>query len=144
MALTIIQLYATLTATADAAAAIDIPEEGSIIGVDWDLVMQQAAGAFLSDDSMQVQLSFLSTGAFTNNDARGVVSSCSLAANTLATSGLITPVIQKYVGFLEGLQVSGGERMYLHALSSGAANTAAKCLIHLKVRQTVRRSRRRR
>lgn len=145
MPLDIIQMYANVTATADAVASIDIPEDGQITGVDWDIHSTGASGSFVDDDSMEVQLSFLATNQFATNDARGTVSTISMGMGTLTTSGNVGGMHgQKHVAFDPGIEVSGGERLHLHSKEGGTADCQVRCMIHLLVRTTKRRARRRR
>ena len=143
MALTLLQMYAAVSATADGVASIDIPEDGEIVGIDWDLV---ARSGWNTDEAMEVQLSFLATAQFTTNDARGAISSISIGIGALATNGVPGGLhASKYVGMPEGLDVAGGERLHLHSLETGSVNAEVRCLIHLKTRRpTARRTRRRR
>lgn len=144
MALTIIQMYANTIVSADAIASVDIPEDGAIVAVDWSLIKASTA-TWVDDDSMLVQLSFISTSQFTTNDARGSISVCGMSIGTLTTSGNAPVVAQKFCAFPEDLDVSGGERIYLHALEAGAASADIHCHIHLKTRRgSTRRSARRR
>ena len=143
MATTILQLYASISGTGDGVASLDVPEDGEIMGIDWDMV---GTAGFQSADAIQAQLSFLASSQFVTNDARGAISSCGLAVGLVSTNGTGGGIhAQKFVSMEEGLNVSGGERLHLHALLVGVATTETRCLVHLKTKRTAaRRSRRRR
>lgn len=145
MALTLITLAAIgLAASGDSVAAVDIPEDGQIMGIDWTITSQAAGGGMGNDDQAVLQLSFLSTRAFTVNDIRGVISMAGVSNGVLTTSGMTATHANKYVGFVEPLEVAGGERIHLHYLEGGAAVMDVWCVVQLSVRKTIRRSRRRR
>ncbi len=143
MALTILQMFAQATATADGIASIDVPEDGEIVGIDWDMV---ASAGFGDLDNMQIQLSFLASSQFTTNDARGAISSCGIGVGAITTSGVGGGLqAQKFVWLTDGLDVAGGERLHLHSLRVGVATTEVRCLVHLKTRKArARRTSRRR
>lgn len=139
MSTTIIQLFAAGTATADDAAAVDIPEDGRISAIQWGANAELNA----SGESFIAELSFLSTNLFTQNDARGMISVIRSEAGLL-TSGMGITAMNLQV-LIEDLRVAGGERIHLHVnVSSGVAFDVA-CLIHLETgRALPRRSARRR
>ncbi len=139
----LIQLFAN--ASGDSAGSFDIPEDSTLVGVDWDLT---AADLDSATDLAEAQLSFLATSQFNVNDARGMISSVGLKAN--ATEGTATdPAVttaQKYVDMSNpGLSVAGGERVHLHLNLSTGVSARCRVILHLSVRGTaVRRARRRR
>lgn len=125
--------------TQDAAASMDIPQDGTITGLDWDL------GANLDADGevIDVELSFIATNQITQNDVRGRISSIGVQMS-LTTSGVATTSVQKFVGPMDVI-VSGGERLYLHSVSTAGVGGNVRCNIHFDtVRPAVRRSARRR
>jgi len=142
MPLSILQLAASdVAASGDAIASLDIPEDGFITGIEWCV---NAINGFASEDALVLQLSFLSTNQFNQNDARGVISNCQISAGTITTNGLMGVVGTFFSAFSEGLDVSGGERLHLHAQETGTATIDVHVLVHLSSRRrTVRRTRRR-
>ena len=136
----IIGMFAAGTGgTEDAAGQIDIPRDGFITGVDWD------ARALLDadDENFNVELSFIATNQLSTNDVRGRISSISLNM-TITTSGVATPYTAKWVGPLD-LVVAGGERVYLHVVSSAGVVSVTRCNLHFEPGTgTPRRSARRR
>jgi len=141
MATEILGLFGAGTGgTQDAVATIDIPEDGVITGVDWDL----RADLDADSESISVELSFIATNQFTTNDVRGRISSAS-AQISLTTSGVANTFVQKFVGPME-INVSGGERVHLHIDSTSGVASNVRCNLHLDVsrRARNRRSARRR
>jgi len=94
-----------------ALAAVDVPSDGAIVGIDW------AVRADLDADGefFDAQLSFGATRSGVN-DSRQVISGCS-AQNYLLTSGAAVSAVNKFVGPLK-VQVFSGERLYLHCNAS--------------------------
>lgn len=145
MSLTLIQVHVLATASGDNVASVDIPEDGFIVGIDWDMHSTGDATGYADSDHIAAQLSFIATNQFLTNDARGVISNCSIATGTLTTSGIGSPFQSKMVAFPEPLDVAGGERVHLHIQEGGVATATVNVMIHLKVRgASPRRSRRRR
>lgn len=135
----IIGMWADVTGgTQDAAAQVDIPQDGVVTGVDWDGEVDLDADA----ESMRSELSFIATNQFGQNDVRGRISGVS-AQISLTTSGAPVGSLQKFVGPLD-LPVAGGERLYLHVQSSTGVAGDVRCNVHLDVsRSPTRRSARR-
>ena len=123
----------------DGRAVIDIPQDGFILGLDWD------AHAFLNADAefFSAELSFIGTGLLTTNDVRGRISSISTSIHIL-TSGISTVQINKYVDLKE-LAVAGGERLFLHVSATAGVVSVFRCNLHFEATGGVmRRSARRR
>ena len=144
MTLQILQLTGTgaANATTDGVAALDIPEDGLIMGVDWDIWAEaEAATAVL----LKAQLSFLATNQFDTNDARGPISNIYMK-RVITTSGASMASTSKWVSMPTPLQVAGGERIFVHTDSSAATWTVGfAALVHFQPGKTrVRRSQRRR
>ncbi len=136
----VIGLYgATTGGIEDALAQIDIPQDGVITGVDWDMHADLDADS----EAIQIELSFIATNLLDKNDVRGRISSIS-AEISITTSGAPVVGIAKFVGPMD-LAVSGGERLYLHSVSAAGVIGTVRCNIHLDVsgRGIARRSARR-
>ncbi len=122
----IIQMY-TLTA-GDAAASIDMPDDGVLLGLHWSGII---GGLAADEDYMRAQLSFGSTGAFTTNDARQVISTVSWGVDLIgAGSNLVRTDVNVAIEFGDGIPVFGGERVYIHTLANGnAALKRLNCML---------------
>ena len=116
-----------------------------IVGVDWSIKAQDLDTV---GDEMSAQLSFLTTSQHTTNDARGVISNIGMYANN--TEGTPTnPIIasqQKYINMGDdGIDVSGGERLYIHTIFSSGVAGEVHCVVHFSFKRApARRARRRR
>ena len=120
-------------------AQVDIPQDGFILGIDWDAFALLNATA----EFFKAELSFITASLFQTNDVRGRISSISAAIN-ITTSGGTHSAIQKYVDIKE-LTVAGGERLFMHLSASGGVASDTRCNIHFEMRGgSTRRSARRR
>jgi len=139
VALEIIGMYGAIAGgTENAIAQIDVPQDGVLRGLDWDVAGQMDADA----ETLDVELSFIATNQLITNDSRGRISSVS-AAMSLTTSGIALLGLQKWIGGFE-LMLSGGERLYLHASSSAGVAGSARMNLHFDGgAQVTRRSARR-
>lgn len=139
MALSLISMFAAGTGgTEDGAASIDIPEDGTIVGVKW------AVSADLDADQEEVaaELSFIQSGQLTTNDSRGIIDLVRIRM-ALTTSGVSTVSINQFTPM--DLSVAGGERLYLNLLATASTVSSVNAMIHLLTRGAApRRSRRRR
>lgn len=114
------KLYATTTG--DAAAAVDVPQSGHIVGVYWS-----ADGPLSADgDILAAELSFGSTNAFAANDTRQVISEIR-GQTQLVTSGQIFISWNQYHP-VPDVPVGAGERLFLH-LSTGLTVRVA-CFVY--------------
>lgn len=140
MSVEIIGMHATgAGGTEDAIAQIDIPQDGFMLGIDWD------AYALLNavNETFNAELSFIATNLLGTNDVRGRISSISAGTHVL-TSGIGIITIQKYVDVKE-ITVSGGERLYIHLLATGGVISEVRCNLHFEMSGgPTRRSARRR
>lgn len=136
---TIIHMYGAFTGgTEDALANVDIPEDGTITGVEWAANINLDA----DDESWDGELSFIATNQIATNDARGVISSAS-ARISLTTSGAPVGAINKFTPM--SLYVSGGERLYLHSQGTAGVTGSMRVNVHFQpLGGTQRRSARRR
>jgi len=140
MSIEVIGMFAAGTGgTQDAQAQVDIPQDGFLLGVDWDMNAEfDANGEFLD-----VELSFIATNQLLTNDVRGRLSSVSAFYRGVDPSDVVVSV-QKYVDWKE-ISVSGGERLYLHLLGAAGVLSKTRCNLHLETTGgTTRRSARRR
>ena len=125
--------------TQDAVAMIDIPQDGFIIGIDWDVRLDMDADG----EFFEAELSFIATNQLTTNDVRGRLSSVSAMATVLTAVGQFNTGLQKWLGSFD-IAVSGGERIFMHFLSSTGVGGRARCNMYVDLGTTTRRSARRR
>jgi len=110
--------------TQDALAMIDIPQDGFLIGIDWDI-----NGDLDSDgDELRLEMSFIATNQLAQNDVRGRISSASARAVVLTSVGGHIVSVQKWLDGFD-IPVSAGERLFLHSLTTAAA--VAVCVVNL-------------
>jgi len=140
VALEIIGMYGLLAGgTQDALAQIDIPQDGVLRAVDWDMSANLDADA----EFVRAELSFIATGQATQNDIRGRITSIGTIATVLTAVGVNHVSIQKFVGPFE-LMVAGGERLYINASSTAGVDGDIRLNLHFDGGATVtRRSARR-
>lgn len=139
MPVTLIHMRGDGTGGAENAAAnIDIPEDGMITGVEWS-----AAPALNADgEEFAAELSFIATGQFSTNDSRGQISVVR-ARLGLLTSGASATGLDRFTPM--DLAVSGGERIYLHLTATAGVVSSVELIIHFEPGSTrTRRSARRR
>ncbi len=140
MSVTIIGMFAAFTGgTEDGAAQIDIPQDGFLLGVDWDV----NAAIDADDEAVAVELSFIATNQLAQNDVRGRISSVSAIGAVLTAVGINSVSIQKYVDLHE-IVVSGGERLFLHGINGAGVVVLARCNLIFEMPTGTRRSARRR
>lgn len=121
----VIKMYANGTGGAEnAVAQIDVPMSGALIGVQW------AYSAELDGDSDdgQAQLSFRSSGAFTTNDDRGIISEIRTITE-LITSGVANAFVNVYHP-LPNIPIAAGERLYLHLNTTASTPSYIGVLLH--------------
>ncbi len=136
----VIGLYGAFTGgTENALGMIDIPQDGFIIGVDWDLRADLDADGEL----IEAELSFIATNQLATNDARGRISSVSAMVTVLTAVGGHTVGLQKWLGSFD-ISVSGGERIFLHTNGSAGVTGSVRCNMYVDQPGSTRRSARRR
>lgn len=124
--------------TEDAVANIDIPDDGALVGVQ----VAHAADIDATDEASTVSLSFIATNQLATNDSRGDI------IVTRVRSGLVTaeggsPFTNFYTPM--DIDVSGGERLYIHVVASAGVVTQVSMILHFRFRRPpARRSARRR
>jgi len=141
MSLTLLQLAGAGTGgTQDALGSLDVPEDGRIVACDWAGYATFDATA----ENITAEVSFIATNTIATNDARGMISQVRSRFNNISTTGGGVSDMTKFVTF-QDLDVSGGERLYLHLIAAAGLVSSVTCIIHLLTRRdTARRSRRRR
>lgn len=119
----IIQMRGVSTGgTESGLAAIDIPKNGDIVGVEWAIETALDTTA----DSQSWQVSFGSVMALVN-DSRQVIANASLGRLTFATAvGATIGRVDRFA-IIPDLPVSMGERLFLHA--NGSAGVVGTCLV---------------
>ena len=123
MALTLLQMYgAGSGGTENALASIDVPEDGQIVGVQWALEADMDADL----EFIRCEVSFIATNTINTNDARGMISAIRGMLNLTTTGGSFA-AINVYVP-IPDLDVSGGERLYLHMASSASMTSAVNAM----------------
>lgn len=136
----VIGMFGVITGdTQDALAMIDIPQDGFIIGVDWDVNADLDTDA----ETVGVELSFIATNQITSSDVRGRISSVSARAVVLTAVGGHTISLQKWLGSFD-IAVAGGERLFMHSVASTGVAGQARCNVYLDQPGSSRRSARRR
>jgi len=124
---TVIGMYAGATGGAqNAIASIDVPANGDLVGVDWDVNSDMDTDL----DITTFELSFGSTSSITTNDTRSRISTCATGAVSILTAvGASVGKGTKYVA-LPDIPVGMGERIYLHALSGATTPASAWANLH--------------
>lgn len=136
----VIGMHGTITGgTEDALANIDIPQNGFIIGIDWDMNLNLDA----DNENGAAELSFIATNQLSQNDVRGRISSVSARIAVLDATGPQAISVQKFVGPFD-ISVSGGERIYLHANGTSGVTGEVRCNLIVDLGTQIRRSARRR
>lgn len=140
MALEIIGMFGLVAGgTQDAIAQVDIPQDGVLRGIDWDMFADMDADA----ETLVAELSFIATNQTAQNDVRGRISSISAITVVLTAVGNYYGSSQKWIGPIE-LMMAAGERVYLHSVASAGVSGVIKCNLHFDGGATVtRRSQRR-
>jgi len=136
----VIGLYGVITGgTQDALTMFDVPQDGFIIGVDWDMSLNLDA----DNEDGAAELSFIATNQLTASDVRGRISSISSRLYVGDATGAQAVSVQKWLSGFD-ISVSGGERMYVHAVSTAGVTGEVRCNVFLDQPGTARRSARRR
>jgi len=126
VALEIIGIYAVISGgTENAVAQIDVPQDGVLRALDWDMNTNMDADG----EVINIELSFIATNQLNQNDVRGRISSISAHATVLTAVGLYIFSVQKFVGPFE-LMLAGGERIYLNSVSTSGVTGDIRCNFH--------------
>lgn len=124
---TVLTMYAAGTGgTQDALAQVDVPKDGSLVGIEWS-----GWGKIDGDTEVgEAQVSFGSTGAFASNDARQIISQVSFGLiSTISAVGVVVEVFNHYSP-LPDINVNAGERIFLHQLASAGVTSALRVCLH--------------
>ncbi len=125
MALEIIGMWAASTGgTQDAVAQIDVPQDGVLRGIDWDI-----RAALDAAENYDAEFSFIATNQLAANDVRGRISSIGVTAAIVTAVGAVVVSLQKWIGGFE-LMLSGGERLYLHVQATAGVMATARLNLH--------------
>lgn len=134
-----IKIAGTSAVTADDIAAIDIPEDGEIVGA---LLNMSSDDATLGERAT-LELSFNSTNQLFSNDARGSLATLSDLAK--GGTGVVGYASAIYLNFsADPVPVAAGERMHSHVIMSAAHTILFDIILFLKGKGGGRRSVRRR
>lgn len=124
--------------TQDAVANIDVPDDGTIEGVEW----AGAASLDANGEEFAAELSFIATNQFGTNDSRGQISTIRAGIGILTSGGGVTQ-LSRFTPM--NLDVAGGERLYLHLTASAGVASSIEINLHFRPsRGLPRRSQRRR
>jgi len=134
--MSIYKLYASVAATADGIASLDIQFDGVITAIDWTVTGDLDADL----EAYIAEVSFLSTNTLSANDSRGSLSQ--VGERAAGTPGFVVSRSQKTVSGLR-VPVSAGERMYMHASLTGSGSMDATCYLHVEDTSDPRLRRRR-
>lgn len=131
-----IMMVATSTGgTESSLAAIDAPQSGRIVGVEWACNTD-----FDTDNDNQLwQLSFGSTFSQAN-DSRQVISNISLGSLTFTAGGSVIGLANGFTAM--DIIVQAGERLFLHSSAAAAVVGTARATVHFdfdEARAAVRR-----
>jgi len=137
----VIGIFGAVTGgTQDALGMIDIPQDGFIIGIDWDANVDLD----VDTESFTAELSFIATNQLSTNDVRGRLSSISARVAVLTSVGGHVVSMQKWLGSFD-IAVAGGERLFLHASSTAGVTGEVRVNLYVDFTGgTTRRSARRR
>lgn len=137
----IYRMYGTLTsASTDSVVTVDIQDNGFIEGVLMDLT---GTGMDALDDIAAAEISFGSSNAFTQNDARASIAMLRLTQNFL-TSGGGASGKSVFLAFPKGIPVGAGERVHMHMSASTGVTALLNAYLYCTVnsrRRTARRNR---
>lgn len=123
--MSVYKLYAAGSGgTENNAASLDVQFEGKITAI-----LMSSYGDFdAADESLSVEVSFLSTATFTSNDARG-----SLAMNTMSTGVVTSGANNGGRIAVSGINipVNAGERLHLHISSTAGVVSQNQAYIYV-------------
>lgn len=117
-----IQIYASVTATGQ--TYVDLPQSERIKGV----VFCASAASYSANDTLNVELSTVSTNQITVSDARSVAA---VAAFEVFGGGSPASVVGSPMAFYcpSDVPVKGGDRIYLNYTESGSATWTLRALV---------------
>lgn len=119
-----IVLAASITGgTQSALVAVDVPRNGRITGVTWNINCDTDADL----DQVIAQLSFGSVASQTN-DSRQIISNCILGASQVTAASAIMTMVNYYDP--QDLPVSGGERIFVHSIATAGITGTLLVTVH--------------
>lgn len=125
--MTVYKLYASGTASADAAASTDIQNDGHIIAL---FMAACVEGANALDEGADWEVSFASTNGISTNDTRSSILGMTLRQEFLTSGGGLQGDNSGIGGIR--IPVDAGERLYLHRVVTGTI-TQSRCTVWLYV-----------
>ena len=120
------KLYANLS-TADDIAALDFQSDGFIKGYSF---VVDPNGMDALNDSVKIELSFMSVNSFSANDTRGSIGMASVAQQFLTSGGGMVVSVHAIMGL--DIPVSGGERVHVHCSLGGGATGDVNVYIYVE------------
>lgn len=121
------QMYAVISASADAIASIRIPRAARIIGVLWSI---RATSAVADADELAAELSLQSTRQVTTNDAQQIISAYSIGeADGPTPASMHVPTFNFW--HPADVDVNVLDFIYLHATAVGSTTWATRILLQL-------------
>ena len=123
----IYKLFASVSATTDAAAFLDIPTAGFISGIwgHWNINVADAVS-----DGAKMEISFASASQFTTNDSRSSIFGAAFRISLL-TSGMVNSA-PSFLAPPIKIPVAMNERVYMHITEHGAP-TVIECTVWFAV-----------
>lgn len=121
------KLYASISATSNDAAHLDVQRSGVIRMVQWCITNSTAAPA--AGDYVLAELSFSSTAQTATSDAVGILSMATGDSN-FTTSGNGFSGLVASVG-PTAIPVRQGDRLYLNAVEAGSSTWLVSVIIHI-------------
>ena len=110
--------------TGDAAATIDVPDDGLLLGC-----FLHVEGTLNADaEECEASVEFGSVNTRTTNDTRSLLAFVQ-AKMGLLTSGAGSNVGSQWFSYGDGIVVFGGERIYLHTAGAGSTLVNARALL---------------
>lgn len=118
-------LHASITATTNAAAQIDIVQSARVKAVQFSILCTDSAPA--AGSLIRVELSSSSVMQSESNDAPSVLATCYAAIGFTTSGG--GQVAQNFM-FLCDYPIAAGERLYLNATEAGASTWIVNAVVH--------------
>src|SRR5687767_4182318 len=120
------KLYATASASTEAAATVDMQTDGFITMVLLEINMEAIANAVMG----RVEISFASASGFTTNDTRTSIAGLETVTN-LVTSGMVNNSRSIVLPNLV-IPVTVNQRVYLHIGITGTATVRARAWLYCR------------
>ena len=131
----VIQLYGTVSGTA---ASIDMPDDGFLLRATLQIAMSSVADG----DAHSASLEFGSTNTIAVNDTRSLLAVIQNRIEMATAAGVAPGFAQaEFVYGDPGIQVFGGERLYLHNLAVAGTFVYARAVCVFRFAKFVARRR---